>query len=280
LAYNGTRDWRYPILGGYHTERLLSQAVSIVVHLVSPMSTIITYTSTFDPAPLVACLPDAEGITVHSLRDLAVRVVNEQDVRVVIVQDRMTEEVSRFLSTLKRSFPRLDVVVITENADEKVPPGILRLDGRMELQELRAIFHGVCGIIAREQRNKARFDWPLKGRVSLDGDRWQTLSVRSLSASGAFLEYEGSLAESGTTAELRTEFLDSTLRTRCEILDVRPPTASLPRGFGVRFIGLPHSTARSIDAIVRDALLTALLQPGAEQVIPTLAMGDPALGTP
>jgi hypothetical protein len=243
------------------------------------MSTIITYTSTFDPAPLVACLPDAEGIAVHSLRDLAVRVVNEQDVRVVIVQDRVTEEVSRFLSALKRSFPRLDVVVITGSAEEKVPPGILRLDGRIELQELRAIFHGVCGIIAREQRDKARFDWPLKGRVSLDGDRWQTLSVRSLSASGAFLEYEGSLAESGTTAELRTEFLDSTLRTRCEILDVRPPTASLPRGFGVRFIGLPHSTVRSIDAIVRDALLKALLQPGAEQAIPTLATGDPALGT-
>ena len=243
------------------------------------MSKIITYTSTFDPAPLVACLPDAEGITVQSLRDLAVRVVKEQDVRVVIVQDRMTEELSRFLSTLKRSFPRLDVVVITENADEKVPPGILRLDGRLEQQELRAIFHGVCGIIAREQRNKARFDWPLKGHVSLDGDRWQTLSVRSLSASGAFLEYEGSLAKSGTIAELRTEFQDSSLHTSCEILDARPPSTSLPRGFGVRFIGLPGSTARCIDTIVRNALLTALLQPDAEPAIPTLAGTDPVPGS-
>jgi hypothetical protein len=244
------------------------------------MSAIITYTSTFDPAPLVACLSGAEGVAVHSLCDLAIRVVNEQNVRVVIVQNRMTEELSVFLSTLRRSFPRLDVVVITGDADEKVPPGILRLDGRMGLQELRTIFHGICGIIAREARDNARFDWPLKGHLSLDGDRWQTLSVRSLSASGAFLEYEGSLVESGTAADLRTEFLDSTLRTRCEILDTRPPTPSLPRGFGVRFIGLPPPMARSIDAIVRNALLNALLQPGAEQAMPALATGDPAPGTP
>ena len=242
------------------------------------MSKIITYTSTFDPAPLVACLPDAEGIAVHSLRDLAVRVVNELEVRVVILQDRMTEEVSRFLTTLKRSFPRLDVVVITENAEEKVPQGILGLDGRMDLQELRAIFHGICGIIAREQRDKARFDWPLKGRVSLDGERWRTLSVRSLSASGAFLEFEGSLAEPGTIAELRTEFQDSSLHTSCEILDARPPTTSLPRGFGVRFIGLPGPTVRGIDAIVRDALLTALLQPDAEPAVPALPATDPVPG--
>jgi hypothetical protein len=241
---------------------------------------ILTCTSAFDTAPLVACLPNAEEISVHSLHDLAVCLVNELDVRVVIVQQHMTEELSGFLLTLKMSFPRLDVVVITENAEEKMPPGILRLDGRMDLQELCAIFRGVCGIIEREQRDKARFDWPLKGQVSLDGDTWETLSVRSLSASGAFLQYEGSLAESGTIAELRLEFQDSILRTSCKILDARPPTASLPRGFGVRFIGLPHATASSIDTIVRDALLTALLQPGAEPAIPTLATGDPAPGTP
>jgi hypothetical protein len=243
------------------------------------MSKIVTCTSTFNPAPLVACLPNAEEISVHSLHDLAVRLVNEQDVRVVIVQHPMTEELRGLLPALKRSFPRLDVVVITENAEEKIPPGILRLDGRMDVQELCVIFHGVCGIIEREQRDKARFDWPLKGHVSLDGDTWETLSVRSLSASGALLQCEGSLAESGTVAELRLEFQNSILRTRCEILDARPPTASLPRGFGVRFIGLPHATVRSIDTIVRDALLTTLLQPGAEPAMPTLANGDSALGT-
>lgn len=243
------------------------------------MSKVVFWTSTLDPAPLVACLANAEEIPVHSLHDLAARLVNEQDVRVVIVQQRMTAELSGFLSALKRSFPRLDVVVITENAEEKVPPGILRLDGRLDPQEQRTIFRGVCGIIEREQRDKARFDWPLKGQVSLDGDTWETLSVRSLSASGAFLQYEGSPAKSGTVAELRLEFLDSILRTSCEILDLRLPTARLPRGFGVRFIELPHATARSIDALVRDALLTALLQPDAEPAIPTLATGDDALST-
>jgi hypothetical protein len=243
------------------------------------MSTIVTFTATFDPAPLVACLPNAEEIPVHSLHDLAVRLVNEQDVRVVIVQQRMTAELSGFLPTLKRSFPRLDVVVITENAEEKVPPGILRLDGRLALQELCTIFRGVCGIIEREQRDKARFDWPLKGQVSLDGDTWETLSVRSLSASGAFLQHEGSLAKSGTVAELRLQFQNSILRTSCEILDARPSTASLPRGFGVRFVGLPRATTKSIDTLVRDALLTVLLKPGAEPAIPTLASGDTALGT-
>jgi hypothetical protein len=240
------------------------------------MSTIITCTSTFNPAPLVACLPNAEAIAVRSLHDLAHRLVAEPDVRVVIVQQPMTEELRGFLLALKTSFPRLDVVVATENAGEKVPPGILRLDARMDLKELCAIFRGVCGIIEREQRDKARFDWPFKGQVSLDGDTWKTLSVRSLSASGAFLQYEGSLAEPGTVAELRLDFQNSVLRTRCEILDARPPTARLPRGFGVRFIGLPTALVKSIDTLVRDALLAALLQPGVEPATPTLAAADPA----
>jgi hypothetical protein len=137
----------------------------------------------------------------------------------------------------------------------------------------------VCGIIEREQRDKARFDWPLRGQVSLDGDTWVSLCVRSLSASGAFLQYEGSLAESGTVAEIRLEFQDSILRTSCEILDARPPTARLPRGFGVRFIGLPHEAVRSIDSMVKDALLAALFPPGAEPAISTLATGDLPLGT-
>ena len=244
------------------------------------MSKIITCTTSFNPAPLVACLPDAEGISVHSLRDLAVRLVDEQDVHIVIVQLPMTEELRGYLHALKTSFPRLDVVVITENAGEKLPPGILRLDGRMDLQELCAIFRGVCGIIDREQRGKTRFDWPLKGKVSVDGDTWKTLSVRSLSASGAFLQCEGSLAEPGTVAELRLEFQNSILRTSCEILDARPPTGSLPRGFGVRFIGLPLPTVRSIDTMVRDALLNALLQPGAAPAIPAIATGGPAFGAP
>ncbi len=244
------------------------------------MSKIITWTSAFNPAPLVACLPNAEEMSVHSLHDLAVCLIDAQDVRVVIVQHTLTVELREFLLALKTSFPRLDVVFIAETAEEKLPPGILRLDGTMNLQELCAIFHGVCGIIEREQRDKARFDWPLKGKVSLDGDTWINLRVRSLSASGAFLQYEGSLAEPGTIAELRLEFQNSMLRTSCEILDARPSTTSLPRGFGVRFTGLPHATVRSIDTMVRDALLTTLLQPGAEPAIPTLATADPALGTP
>lgn len=242
------------------------------------MSKILTCTTAFDPAPLVACLPNVEGISVHSLNDLAVRLVNEHDVRLVIVQHSMTEEWGGFLLALKRSFPCLDVVVITENAEEKVPSGILRLDGNMDLQQMCGILHGVFGIIEREQRGKARFDWPLKGRLSLDGETWETLSVRSISATGAFIQYEGSLAESGTVAELRLEFQSSILRTSCEILDDRSPTAGLPRGFGVRFIGLPYATVRSIDTIVRDALLTALLHPGVEPAIPALATGDPAPG--
>ena len=149
----------------------------------------------------------------------------------------------------------------------------------MDPRELFAIFCGVCGIIEREQRYKARFDWPLKGQVSLDGDTWVTLRVRSLSASGAFLEYEGSLAEPGTVAELRLEFENTILRVSCEIRDARTATTILPRGFGVRFIGLPRDAVRSIDSMVKDALLTALLQPDAEPAIPTFAIGAPTLGT-
>jgi hypothetical protein len=238
------------------------------------MNKIITYTSTFDAAPLVACMPNAERISVFSWHDLAVRVVNEQDVRIVIIQDHGTEELRQFIAALKSSFFRLDVVVITENAEAKVPPGILRLDGRMDLKELCALFRGVCGIIDREKRDKARFDWPLRGHVSRDGDTWISLSIRCLSASGAFLEYKGSPAEFGAVAELRIEFQNTSLRTRCEILGDRPPTTRLPHGFGVRFIGLPKSTVQIIDTVVRNALITALLQPDAEPTIPTLGTGD------
>ncbi len=71
------------------------------------------------------------------------------------------------------------------------------------------------------------------------------------------------------------DFQGSSLRTRCEILDARPATAALPRGFGARFVGLPLSAARAIDAIVRNVLLAVLLEPDAEPAIPTLSAAEP-----
>jgi hypothetical protein len=244
------------------------------------MSRIITYTSSFDPSPLVACLPAAEGIAVHSLHDLAMHLVGELDVRVVIVQDGMAEELDGFLSALKRSFHRLDVVIVTRDEGRRLPQGILRLDGRMDPRELCAVFRGVCGIIAREQRGKARFDWPLTGQVSLDGETWTSLTVRSLSASGAFLEHGGVVADPGAVAELRLEFQDSSLRTTCEILDARPPSAGLPQGFGVRFLGMPAPAIRAIDDLVKDALLAALLEPDSAPAVPAFRTGESPSGVP
>lgn len=238
------------------------------------MEKAITYTSSFDPAPLVACLPEGERISVGSRHDLATRIVEERQICVAIVQGELDDDMRRFLTALKKSFPLLEVVVIASGRDEDAPPGITLLDPRKEIGELCAVFRLRCEAIEREKRQKLRFDWPLQGVLSGDGKEWVRLGVRSLSASGAFLQYEGSPEKFGRTAELRIEFHDTTIRTRCEVLDARLSSSNLPPGFGVRFTDITESAARVLDAIVKDALITALLQPDAEPAIPSLGEED------
>ena len=78
------------------------------------MAKIITYTSGFDPQPLVASLPGAERISVGTRHDLAARIVDESMVCAVIVQvQRLDDEMRLFLSALKTHFPLLEAVAVT-----------------------------------------------------------------------------------------------------------------------------------------------------------------------
>jgi hypothetical protein len=238
------------------------------------MATVITYTSNFDPEPLISCLPGGERISVGSRHDLATRIVEERLVCAVVVQvERLDDEMRLFLTALQKSFPLLEVIAVTSLPAVDVPQGIIRFDPD-DTGDQSAHLRRRCEAIERENRLKLRFDWPLQGDLSADGIEWVRLGVRSLSASGAFLQHEGSLERFGKIANLKIEFQDTTLRTRCEILDYRLSSSNLPPGFGVRFTGISESAARAIDAIVKNALIAALLQPEAEPGIPSLDVDD------
>ena len=192
----------------------------------------------------------------------------------VIVQvQRLDDETRRFLAALKTHFPLLETVAVASEPLAGLPPGILRVDPN-DSAGAGALFRRRCEATEKERREKLRFDWPLQGELSVDGVEWTRLGVRSLSASGAFLHYEGSPERFGSVADLRIEFEDTTLRTRCQILGSRLSSSNLPTGFSVRFTDLSESAARAIDSIVKNALMEALLHPEAEPRFPSLDEED------
>jgi hypothetical protein len=177
-----------------------------------------------------------------------------------------------FMSSLTASFPLLNVVLIVEEGPGVPGGSVIQFSGNPEDS---ALFERIAAHIRtlerRDKRLHQRFDWPLVGRFAMAGFPEKRLHVRSLSASGAFLEASGPSPIPGTQATVSIEFKDFTLLTSCEVLAPRPPAGNLPAGFGIRFTGLTEGSRKVVDTIVQDELIRILTEPGSQPREPAIS---------
>lgn len=122
----------------------------------------------------------------------------------------------------------------------------------------------VMGLVSQSRvenrRRHPRLEWPLKGFVRLKGSEdGVALPVRSVSASGAFLESRDWKPEENQEAMLHIRFRDFNVLTDCTILSPRPARGALPAGVPVEFHNLSRTTQALLDEIVQDRLLQMLL---------------------
>ena len=194
----------------------------------------------------------------RSLAELTHLLVSEPDV-LCLVLEAGVELPDGFLESLKASFSVLPVFLVPGGASAG------------ELAELGA---RIGSLRRTERRRQHRFDWPLRGSLSLPGAEAQAYDLRALSASGAFLHCPGPCPAAGSRGHLRVLFRDFSLETGCEVLDTRRASSRLPDGFGVRFAGLTAEARALLERIVRDALVRTLLEPESDPPLPSLAEED------
>lgn len=237
------------------------------------MDTVILYSETLEPKRIAGALADLNLRPVASRALLAEAVVREPDILAVIIQvGDLDGPLERFLSSLRRSIPRLNVAVICGSCREALPELFTQIDLDVPDDTLMCdVQNFVLSAAITNRRRANRFDWPLNGYLSFDdGKRWQTHRVRSLGRGGAFLESENAAPAPGARAAMRIVFQDFKMRTACEVLDSRSASSNLPAGFGVRFTGFSESSCQVIDRIVDDALVRTLIAPEETPAVPSL----------
>ncbi|MFW5814890.1 MAG: PilZ domain-containing protein [Spirochaetota bacterium] len=242
------------------------------------MDQLVFYSGSTDPSDVPAALPEVAVTTVHDRHRLVEALVGDPHLIGAVVEiEAMNDEWDHFISSAKRSFPLLPLLVLTPvNAchDE-----VACVDTNAEagvVSERIAEFFAVPR--QRERRDHHRFDWPL--RASLAG-RDEVHRIRELGAGGAFLEPATSIPPPGSTCEISICFQNFTMTATCEILDPRHVSSRSAPGFGVRFTSLSPRASAFIDRIVADALASMLLDPSARPEVPSideeedvLAVGD------
>ena len=208
---------------------------------------------------------------------LAAAIVDDPAPACILIQEEPpADDLPAFLETLVRVFPRLPVGLIVMESDPPpaVPEGVVAIDGAHLGPELEAaLARFLSPLTHREMRARPRCAWPLAGALSFDRQSWQEYPVRSISATGAFLESPAA-PPAGSRGVLQIAFRDLRLLVGCETLGPRQASSGLPTGFGVRFTDPTSPAVHIIEAIVRDALLRALLQPGEEPTAPSLGGRD------
>jgi len=242
------------------------------------MERIVIYTDTLEVETIKPALGDVEILRVASATELARAIVERNRVIALIIEKAYIDETfQRLLSSIKKSFPILRICLISDSAaqrDSNDPATIdcsIPSDGERLVEELKTF---LSGIDVTERRDRPRFDWPLRGSLSADGNSWQTHNLWALSADGAFLESTADAPSKASKATLKVSFQNSRMVTECEVLDRRPPSLRLPAGFAVRFTRLSEDSIGLIERIVQDALVQTLLEPGSEPEIPTLGEED------
>jgi hypothetical protein len=237
---------------------------------------VLLYSQTLDPNAVIASVGNQDVTSVSSYLRLAERVVEEKNLFCVLIQiDGLDEECRRFLSALKKSFPILNVGVITQANGGRLPEGYSRIDIRLEKDAFgKEIKEFITSLAMLNRREYHRFSWPIKGFLSFDGKTWEEYPLHSVSAGGAFLESTAAHPEPGTKAALRVVFENFKLATRCEILDARQASSNLPMGFAVRFTGLSETSQHVMDKIIHEAIVHNLTESESGPMIPTLGEDD------
>lgn len=202
----------------------------------------------------------------------------------VVCVDPLEEDLRRLLCSLKRSFPLLNLCLVTA-ADQGSArhEGWALVDSRQGAPSLaRQVRAFVDTVSSAERRERPRFDWPLLGRLAPQalpaGAHWQDHAIWALSADGAFLDGP-SAPPAGLRATLVIRFQNAQLAVACEVLDPRRASSRLPAGFAVRFVELSEASRQVLERIVEDALLRTLLErePGPAE-IPTLGEEELSIG--
>jgi hypothetical protein len=242
------------------------------------MERIVIYTDTLEVKTIAPALENYNILRVASNTELARAIVERSRVIALIIENtQIDESFRRLLSSIKKSFPILQICVITDSAagqdatDAVVTDCCIPTNRERLVAELKSF---LSSIDVTDRRNHSRFDWPLQGSLSADGKSWQTYNLWALSADGAFLESPTEAPVRGSTATLKVSFQNSRMVTDCEVLDRRPPSPRLPAGFAVRFVQLNADSMRLIDRIIQDTLVQTLLEPESEPEIPTLEEDD------
>jgi hypothetical protein len=217
-------------------------------------------------------------IVVSSSDALAREIVSGRNLLAVIVQiEELPEELEQLLRSIRRHFPILPVLFVT---DAELPTEIdgdyAHISSSLEEGALTArLRERLADIATKDRRRYNRYDWPLTGSISGESsDEGTPFRIRSLSAGGAFLEQRSGMPEPGSTVTLRVYFQDCSFTTACHVLERRMASSNLPPGQGVQFTSLSEEARTIIDRIVRDALMTILLDPTAEPEVPTLGDED------
>jgi len=242
------------------------------------MDKIIVYSESLEIHEIVSALPEQEIVPAASTAELARAIVEQSHVIALIIEkERIDDPFQRLLASIKKSFPILQVCLITDSGAEPVPaarviPIEIANEGSDRFTEELKTF--VSSIGSTERRDHPRFDWPLQGMISFDKQTWQKFNLWALSADGAFLESSSSAPPVGSRGILRISFQNSRMVTRCEVLDPRQSSSKLPAGFAVRLTMLSDDSMNLINRIIQDALLQTLLQPDSEPAIPTLGEED------
>jgi hypothetical protein len=222
------------------------------------METVLLYAKGPSMRNIVAELEDFNVLELEGPAELARRLVVEPGVLCLVLQSPELPE--DFEESLQAFFPTLPVFLLPDQPTAG------------ELQELAA---RLGSLRPHERRERPRFDWPLRGTLSLPGTMAASHDLRNLSSSGAFLHCAGPCPPAGSRGRLRVLFPNFSLETDCEVLDERRSSSRHPDGFAVRFTNLSEKARARLDRMVRDALVRALLEPRSGTAPPMLGEGEP-----
>ena len=238
------------------------------------MNRIVVYPQSIEPEVITSAFPTHEPLLVSSKSECAAALVTEPGIDCLLVQrDVYGPEYQLFLSTLKLHFPFLEIVLIAPVGPTSPPEGCHFIDGAADgadLADRLEEFSRVPRIV--DHRRGIRFDWPLRGELSVGGQDTRC-KVRAFSSSGAFLETDAAFP-TGSAAALKVEFLNSHMTVRCENIRRQEADAGQPAGCGVRFLDLSAPARELSERIVRDAVIRALMYPEEERQAPELTGED------
>jgi hypothetical protein len=217
-----------------------------------------------------------EATVVSTPAELARSLVRHTRPRCLVVQvPSVNEELLDLLNSIAQCYPLLPICLVSARRLAGWPERFAYIQSgespRGPAEEIRRLFSAST---VRDRRQKDRFDWPLQGFLTLEGESRQKHALWALSSGGAFLESTSFPPSAGARGRLRVIFQNSSLTTDCEVLDMRQASSSLPSGFAVRFPSLNEASQRLIDRIVRDALLQRLLGGESEPEVPSLDEED------